>query len=578
MPSRRRSLLGSLGLFLAAILALLLAARWEALAPQGLAPRPDLLLLLLLASVAMILHRPFEGSTLGVGALVAAVVTGIFGTVPAASVGGLAVLLADLLRRFLRRRSPLVAAERRRRRRSLEGASLIVLALLGGGTAARLLVKDAAAPLLRVAVAGAMYGLLVLALRFFVQRLRRTERERTSRENLSTLGLDLAAWSMGLAVVDVASRLSGTVAGALVAGFALLSLEAARHALQHGLSKQRVDDLERLGRATRRMAVSTGEPGFSRVAERLRIECSNVVPFRWFQFELLASDAPYRSWWAGPDRRLSEGAPEIPPSPPPLPGIHRRRTWQVIERSLESTSQRFGRLRLWCDPRQLEDEAVDLLDDLLPQMVGSLEKALLDREAKLDPLTGLALRRVLEERLSSAYRESCKHGEPMAIILCDLDFFKRVNDTYGHAAGDQVLVATAELLRRHGEGEGRLAARYGGEEFVLLLEGIGGGQALAVAETLRREVEALPLEVEGETLNLTLSLGVAVFPELTAKRAQELQELADEALYEAKRHGRNRCLLNLGRGRFQTIRGEILRSPAVDPENDQEAPAPRFFA
>ena len=567
-----------MGLFLAALLALLWAARWEALAPQGLAPRPELLLLLLLAAVAMILHRPFEGSTLGVGALVAAVTTGTFGAAPAAWVGGIAALMADLLRRFLRRRSPLVAAERRRRRRSLETASLIVFALLGGGALAQLVVRDEAPPILRVAISGAAYGLLLLALRFLVQRLRRQERLRTWQENVSALAVDLAAWGVGLAVVEVASGLSGTIAAVLVAGFALLSLEAARHALHHGLSKQRVDDLERLGRATRRMAVSTGETGFSRVAERLRIECSNVVPFQWFQFELLASDAPYRSWWAGPDRRLRDGVPELPLSPPPLPGIHRRQTWQVIERSLESTRQRFGRLRLWADPRQLDDEAVDLLDELLPQMVASLEKALLDREAKLDPLTGLALRRVLEDRLSNAYRESCKHGEPMAIILCDLDFFKKINDTYGHAAGDQVLVATARLLDGYGGEEGRLAARYGGEEFILLLEGTGGAQALAVAETLRREVEALELQVEGTRLQLTLSLGVAVFPELTAKKAQELLELADEALYEAKRAGRNRCLLNLGRGRFQTIRGEILQSPETGLEGDSEHPAPRIFA
>jgi len=207
-------------------------------------------------------------------------------------------------------------------------------------------------------------------------------------------------------------------------------------------------------------------------------------------------------------------------------------------------------------------------------MVASLQRALLDLEAKQDPLTGLAVRRVLEERLQRSYRQSVQHGTPMAVVMCDLDHFKKVNDTYGHAAGDQALVATARLLLQAADEPDRLAVRYGGEEFTLLLESATGEEALALADRLRRQVEALRVEVEGDILALTLSLGVACFPELHVKRPQELLELADEALYEAKRHGRNRCLLHRGRGRFRTIRGGTVRGE-VKPE---KAEVPQIFA
>ena len=142
----------------------------------------------------------------------------------------------------------------------------------------------------------------------------------------------------------------------------------------------------------------------------------------------------------------------------------------------------------------------------------------------------------------------------MAVVMCDLDHFKKINDTYGHATGDQALSATAALLAAE-TGDDHLAARYGGEEFTLLLEEADGDEALALAERIRAAVEALDVVVDGQRIPLTLSLGVAVFPQLHVKRPQELVELADEALYEAKGHGRNRALLHLGRGRFRTAAG-----------------------
>jgi diguanylate cyclase (GGDEF)-like protein len=183
-------------------------------------------------------------------------------------------------------------------------------------------------------------------------------------------------------------------------------------------------------------------------------------------------------------------------------------------------------------------------------MASSVHRARLDREAKLDPLTGVPVRRVLESRLQRAYRHACEEGKPMAVIMCDIDFFKKVNDNHGHAAGDEALKLVASTLDSERR-ERDLCCRYGGEEFTLLLEETDGDAALRLAERLRRAVQGLHFVFEERHIPLTLSLGVAGFPELHIKTASELLLLADEALYEAKGRGRNQCLLNIGREAYR---------------------------
>ena len=161
----------------------------------------------------------------------------------------------------------------------------------------------------------------------------------------------------------------------------------------------------------------------------------------------------------------------------------------------------------------------------------------------------------------------------MAVIMCDLDHFKKINDTYGHAAGDQALMEVAKLLEEHRR-EGDHCCRYGGEEFAIVLERGEGEVALRVAERLRRAVERCLLLVDGQEIPLRLSLGVASAPELMVRSGKELIELADEALYRAKEAGRNLAVLNLGGGRYRTAAGEeITGEPPPD-----SGRAPTVFA
>jgi diguanylate cyclase (GGDEF)-like protein len=205
-------------------------------------------------------------------------------------------------------------------------------------------------------------------------------------------------------------------------------------------------------------------------------------------------------------------------------------------------------------------------------MAASVHRALLDREARQDPLTGVGSRRVLDERLQAAFHRAGEEGTAMAVLICDLDHFKRINDTCGHDAGDRALVAVARLLDAQRR-EGDLLCRYGGEEFTVLLEDSDGLTALRLAERLRQAVAALDLEVGGRRLPLSLSAGVASFPELHIKTAAELVLLADAALYRAKQAGRNRVFLNLGGGRFLDPDGTLVA------EADARPPTPpQIFA
>lgn len=155
-----------------------------------------------------------------------------------------------------------------------------------------------------------------------------------------------------------------------------------------------------------------------------------------------------------------------------------------------------------------------------------------------DDLTGLAVHRYFQERLDEELIRVRKTRNPISILLIDLDRFKQYNDTYGHPAGDKLLRTIAQLLRDR-VGSGDLIARYGGEEFAVLLSGISHAQALRDAEALRVAVEAYELVLRQGRTRMTVSIGVAAFPQ-DGDHPESLFRIADQRLYRAKQQGRNR--------------------------------------
>lgn len=166
------------------------------------------------------------------------------------------------------------------------------------------------------------------------------------------------------------------------------------------------------------------------------------------------------------------------------------------------------------------------------------------REAALrDPLTRIFNRRSLDDHLTREVAFARRHGSKLSLILFDIDHFKQVNDTYGHPAGDELLCSLAGCLGRQIRQEDILA-RYGGEEFALLCRGIGGPVAFAVADRLRLSIGSESLVQQLPDLRVTVSGGVSAMPAGDIDSVRELVEAADQALYRAKREGRNRIVLH----------------------------------
>jgi diguanylate cyclase (GGDEF)-like protein len=159
-----------------------------------------------------------------------------------------------------------------------------------------------------------------------------------------------------------------------------------------------------------------------------------------------------------------------------------------------------------------------------------------------DPLTGLYNYGFFRERLAMELERAQLTGDPMALVMFDIDHFKDYNDGHGHQEGNKVLVKVAEMLRKTGR-RGDVVARYGGEEFVTLLYGASASDAWRLAETFRGAVAAQPFAgEEGQPPDhITISGGVATFP-LDAQDDLSLIKSADARLYQAKEAGRNRTV------------------------------------
>ncbi|MGH6709123.1 MAG: GGDEF domain-containing protein [Bradyrhizobium sp.] len=176
--------------------------------------------------------------------------------------------------------------------------------------------------------------------------------------------------------------------------------------------------------------------------------------------------------------------------------------------------------------------------------IASLQQGLqaIRMESRTDPLTELANRKHFDETIDEAVCASGQRGEPLSLLMIDIDHFKSVNDTFGHTTGDQVLRLVAMSLKQNIKGQD-LAARYGGEEFAIVLPNTALRQGIAVADHVRRAVMAKEVKKRstGEIIGrMTISVGVASL--LQGDTRESLIERADQCLYSAKRGGRNRVV------------------------------------
>ena len=167
--------------------------------------------------------------------------------------------------------------------------------------------------------------------------------------------------------------------------------------------------------------------------------------------------------------------------------------------------------------------------------------AALSHLANLDGLTQLANRRQFDTRIQQEWQRAQRNCWPLSLILCDVDCFKKYNDTYGHQAGDDCLRAVAQVLKRNIKRAGEVAARYGGEEFAIILPNVNSFDAIQVATLIQEEIDALkiPHETALNCTYVTLSMGISTMVPRENSSYQQLIQSADKALYQAKHQGRN---------------------------------------
>jgi diguanylate cyclase (GGDEF)-like protein len=201
--------------------------------------------------------------------------------------------------------------------------------------------------------------------------------------------------------------------------------------------------------------------------------------------------------------------------------------------------------------RYVADCGTDFLERLAEVVAICLESALtqerLKRVGLTDGLTGVQNRRYFEHRFQGEISQARRHKHPLACMFIDVDKFKRINDTYGHQAGDEVLRSVANVIQSQLR-VGDTIARYGGEEFVVLLPQTAGHHAREIAERIRATIAGIPLHVQsGHEINVTISIGLSMLKtdESSGDNKQVAERLlaaADSSLYQAKNTGRNRVV------------------------------------
>jgi diguanylate cyclase (GGDEF)-like protein len=190
--------------------------------------------------------------------------------------------------------------------------------------------------------------------------------------------------------------------------------------------------------------------------------------------------------------------------------------------------------------RESERHLAAVLAKQVALALGNLRlKETLKNQSICDPLTGLFNRRYMEESLEREFSRANRNKSTVAIVMMDLDHFKKFNDTFGHQAGDALLRTLGDFLKRNTRGQD-IACRFGGEEFALVLTDSTFDGAIQRSEILRKQIKQLSVEYAGQLLGaISASMGVASFPD-HGKTMGDVLRAADQALYCAKREGRDR--------------------------------------
>jgi len=216
---------------------------------------------------------------------------------------------------------------------------------------------------------------------------------------------------------------------------------------------------------------------------------------------------------------------------------------EIIDRQ-----QTEAALRLLVEKLASEKNDLELILDTTTSHSDTIEALLYDkalslaREVTIDGLTQIANRRAFDQRLVKEWQRLARECSPLSLLLCDVDFFKRFNDRYGHPAGDECLKSVAKAIESCIRRPADLAARYGGEEFAVILPDTDSRGASFCAEQIRFEIENLNILHISSQINsyVTASLGIsAINPHIEFTTSQQLIKEADLALYQAKREGRN---------------------------------------
>lgn len=201
---------------------------------------------------------------------------------------------------------------------------------------------------------------------------------------------------------------------------------------------------------------------------------------------------------------------------------------------------------LLASTKEYDKQAIDQLNTYTHGLSLGMQNAIvhdkLEQLAILDPLTKTYNRRFGLERLKEEFGRSIRTNNPLGILMFDIDFFKKVNDTYGHIVGDQVLIGISEILRVNLR-KGDILVRYGGEEFMALLPGASNEGLEKVSEKIRRYVEEHIVKYKEQEIKVTISIGGTSIPEQDYESIEQFIDIADNHLYEAKDSGRNRVIV-----------------------------------